>query len=73
MSERGRKRIAKNRSRRDSSKLVSFQTFFRFVFLSLHEVAVEDDFWVRHTVPFVCKGWNELHSSQDGSPLHETL
>ena len=36
-------------------------------------VAVDDNSWVRHTVPCVCKQWNELFRSKDASPLHETL
>ena len=36
-------------------------------------IAVEDDLWVRRTVPLVCKEWNEIYRSQDMSPLHETL
>ena len=36
-------------------------------------IAVEDDDWVRDTVPLVCKEWAELYRSKDASPLHETL
>ncbi len=36
-------------------------------------IAVEDQGWVRRTVPLVCKYWHELYRSQDASPLHETL
>ena len=36
-------------------------------------VATNDPNWVRHTVPCVCKAWNELFCSKDASPLHETL
>ena len=36
-------------------------------------VTVRDLHWVRHTIPLVCKAWNELYRSQDASPLHETL
>jgi hypothetical protein len=35
--------------------------------------AVDDQTWVRHTFPLVCKEWAELYRSQDASPLHETL
>jgi hypothetical protein len=35
--------------------------------------AVGDLRWVRHTIPCVCKEWDELYRSQDASPLHETL
>ena len=35
--------------------------------------AVDDLRYVRHTVPLVCKAWDELYRSQDASPLHETL
>jgi hypothetical protein len=28
---------------------------------------------VRHTVPLVCKAWDELYRSQGASPLHEML
>ena len=36
-------------------------------------IAVEDDDWVRDTVPLVCKEWAELYRSKDASPLPETL
>ena len=36
-------------------------------------MAVGDLRWVRHTIPLVCKAWNELFLSKDASPLHETL
>jgi len=35
--------------------------------------SVDDLYWVRRTVPLVCKAWDELYRSQDASPLHETL
>jgi len=35
--------------------------------------AVEDQTWVRRTVPLVCKEWAELYRTRDASPLHETL
>ena len=36
-------------------------------------MAIEDLRWVRHTIPLVCKAWNEIYLSKDASPLHETL
>ena len=36
-------------------------------------MAIEDQTWVRWTVPLVCKAWNEIYLSKDASPLHETL
>ena len=33
----------------------------------------KDLIWVRHTMPLVCKEWNEIYFSKDASPLHETL
>ena len=36
-------------------------------------MAIGDLRWVRHTVPCVCKEWNELYLSEDASPLHEAL
>ena len=42
------------------------------VLVSIFE-AVEDQRWVRHTVPLVCKEWDELYRSKNASPLHETL
>ena len=36
-------------------------------------MATNDQTWVRHTVPRVCKEWNEIYRSRDASPLHELL
>ena len=35
--------------------------------------AVGDLDWVRRTVPFVCKAWDELYRSRDARSLHETI
>ena len=35
--------------------------------------AVGDPISVRHTVPLVCKAWDEVYCSQDTTPLNETL
>ena len=36
-------------------------------------MALKDLRWVRHTIPLVCKAWNELYCSKDASPLHAEL
>ena len=36
-------------------------------------IALNDQRWVRHNIPLVCKAWNEIFCSKDASPLHEAL
>ena len=36
-------------------------------------VTINNPIWEKHTIPLVCKEWNEIYLSKDASPLHETL
>lgn len=69
---RGAQRLALVASLDDDGAKFSLNDLPNDLLVSIFE-AVGDPISVRHTVPLVCKAWDEVYCSQDTTPLNETL